>query len=102
MNLDLTNILKRFGPPRYGERLAAVRDWHLLLLVGFVLLMASVGWNAWYFLHLSTTEINPVSVSSNETATSTDPVGEARSLRATIEAEGLRYENEYRFTDPGK
>jgi type II secretory pathway component PulC len=94
---SLSNYLKAF---RYTGRLRPERDWLMVLLVTFVLLLVSISWNVWFFINLVHGEnVTPVAqvphtVSSAAAVTNVQNIFKARAT------EQNNYQQTYTFVDP--
>lgn len=87
--------------PRIGDRRKPSRDWFILLILAFLILIGSIGWNVWEFIRITNGE-----AAGTTTAGMKGPdigiVEQVRNVFTTRAAEEQRYRNEYRFVDPSK
>lgn len=83
----------------YGDRIHPVRDWLALLSVLLVVLIASVAWNAWFFVNV--TDENAFSTPGQTAPTPMLSVlPAAREVLETRAGEADRYRSFYEFVDP--
>lgn len=81
----------------YGDRLNPSRDWMLLVSAATILLLASIGWNAWLFYRVTSGDaIGTANVSPPINPASIDSVNTLFQNRANTETE---YKNAH-FVDP--
>jgi len=82
----------------YGDRLRPNRDWFALLIVGALLLVGSLVWNAYLFTQLQNGKVigssAPVHTASTTSITAVQAVFKARA------AEESNYQHSYSFIDP--
>jgi len=101
MNLNsltpqLTKYLKVF---RYGDRLRPLRDWWIIVVVGFVLLVGSAGWSYWLFQMTSNEETvaGPAAPAPQVKTNSLDAI---QAIFGTRTTERTHYLTDYHFVDP--
>lgn len=92
---------KRFKPKEGAKHLNPARDWLLLLAISALALIASIGWNAWFFFATLAGEPAVGSVET-EQKPETSSVEKAQVLFELRATEAERYRSEYRFNDPSK
>lgn len=92
----------RFAPKiGYGDRIRPVRDWFALLAACFLLLIASIAWNAWSFYRVTTGDGFTIEAPAPSTP-ALDALPEAREVLETRAAEEERYRSFYQFVDPAR
>lgn len=85
--------------PTYGEKIRPVRDWFILLGMGLVILVITIGWNMWSFLRLL--DGQPFGqVQSPESSYDLSSLEKVEAVFGTRKMEEDRYRNDYRFVDP--
>lgn len=101
MKFHLPKALSHAPLPHIGDRHKPSRDWLLLLALALIVLITSVGWNAWTFVRITNGEIV-----GDETPTVTGPnvdsIERVREVFSERALEQQRYTTEYRFVDPNK
>lgn len=101
MNFHLPTSLARPKLPRIVDRKKPSRDWLALLTIALLLLIASVGWNAWTFLRITSGE-GIGDAAPIDTGPDIGSVERAREVFLERAAEEQRYFAEYRFVDPNR
>lgn len=93
-------FLKRLRSTHNGPRPS--RDWHLLLVATFLLLVAVTGWSLWVFQTIVTGGTVGVTTSlSTKPEQRVNPVDTVRSIYNARAAEEANYSaGAYRYTDP--
>ncbi len=101
MKLHLPKSLPRTKIPRVGDKKRPSRDWLALLAIALLLLIASIGWNVWTFIRITSGEVvgeGPSVVTGPDTSA----LERVREVFTNRKAEEQRYLTEYRFVDPSK
>ena len=78
-----------------------LRDWFMLILFAGLFLLGSLGWNIWFFIHVTSGE----AVTAQQVAPRTPEkqlISSLEEVYATRAAEGARYRDTYQFVDPSK
>lgn len=101
MKFHLPTSLAHPPLPRIGDRRTPSRDWFLLLILSFLVLIGSIGWNVWAFIHITNGEVAS-GPSADTGAPDVSIVEQVRTVFSTRAAEEQRYRTEYRFVDPSK
>jgi len=101
MKFHLPTSLPRTRIPRVGDKKRPSRDWLALLTLALLLLIASIGWNVWTFIRITSGEVvgdeRPVVKGPDTSA-----LEQVREVFNRRKAEEQRYFTEYRFVDPSK
>ncbi|MCI0597641.1 hypothetical protein L0Y34_01020 [Candidatus Parcubacteria bacterium] len=97
---DFRSFTKLISGLSYGETIRPSRDWMVLLSIAGMLVLASLAWNAWFFLNVLTSDFSTTG-SAQETV-NTRAIEEAKALFSERAGEESRYRNEYEFIDPSR
>ncbi|MBY0110940.1 hypothetical protein K2Y00_02985 [Patescibacteria group bacterium] len=84
---------------KYGDRIHAVRDWLALLSALLIFLVASVAWNAWFFVNV-TDESAFITPGQSAPAPILSALPAAREVLENRAGEADRYRIFYQFVDP--
>jgi hypothetical protein len=100
MKLKTPNLGSYTKALRYGDALRPERDWLVLLAVGLVLVVASLGWHLLTFRKVVEGEVlEPGAANMIPKAARVETVTAHFDARAL---EAARYMSEYRFVDPSR
>ncbi len=95
---NILAFLSRFFS--YGTELRPVRDWYVLLSFIFILLMASVFYNAWSFLEVYRGEVLSFEHKEIKQSFNSKPIETSRLIFEKRAEEERAYRFEHRFIDP--
>ncbi len=95
-SLNLNSIKKFFA---YGDRIHVARDWFVLLVVGSVLLLLNIAWNAYLFVELENGKSIGSSASAPQASVGTS-ITQVQNIFQTRATEENNYQNTYHFVDP--
>jgi len=99
--MNLKTIFSGVRALGYGSRIRPMRDWLVLIsLVGLVF-VASIAWNAWFFLRVTSEESLSVAPSA-DTVPLLGSLPAAREILSERAAEEGRYRSFYEFVDPSR
>lgn len=101
MKFHLPASLAHTPLPHLGDRRKPSRDWFILLAIAFLILIASIGWNVWAFVRITSGEATG-SAAQGPQGPDVSVVEQVRTVFETRAAEENRYRTEYRFVDPSK
>ncbi len=97
---SLSGLLRTF---RYTGKLRPERDWLALLSVAILLLLASIAWNIWFFINLTTSENSaPVAAVAHSTTSSSASVSNVQEVFKARATEQNNYQQTYTFVDPSR
>jgi hypothetical protein len=97
----LTQVTNAFRSVRYGDRMNPVRDWHWVISIAFVLLIASAGWSYAVFENTSSGEL----LGANAQALPPITTASLEAVRTVFDARAAaraHYLSDYHFVDPSR
>ncbi|MES2994465.1 MAG: hypothetical protein V4681_00270 [Patescibacteria group bacterium] len=102
MNMKL-HLPKSLALPHFARngRRRPIRDWFSLLTIAFIVLLASVAWNVWMFMRVTSGQLVGDAVIEAQ-APDVSALEAVQGIFASRAAEEARYRSEYHFVDPSK
>jgi hypothetical protein len=84
----------------YGKRIHPARDWFIILIVSFLLVLASVAWNAWLFLNAGNETGAVTPQTQADAGLSTQALANVQAVFQKRATEETFYQTTYHFPDP--
>jgi hypothetical protein len=87
----------------YGKRFRPARDWAVILVIGLLCLVASVGWNLWLFGQVAGGAVLGSHPAPPTTGIDQSELDKLSKIFTDRSSEFTKYEDgSYRFIDPSK